>query len=203
MESKLKKSKGGALELSIGTIVIIVIGMSMLILGLVLVRTIFVGSTESIGILNEKVQNEISTLFSDEGADIVVKLGEGQTAKIKAGSETFNVGIGARTPDGSNVGNRNRLQYKLTLEPPTGNNCATKIGLREAENLLVTSVNTFNSFDTFEGSKAFALVEINIPKGTNVCTQKVFIDVKDTQSAIEEAFGGNFFKIDILKEGFF
>ena len=197
-------NKRGALELSIGTIVIIVIGMSMLILGLVLVRTIFTGSTESINILNEKVQNEISSLFADEGADIVVKLGEGQTAKIKPGGGIFSVAIGARTPDGSNVGSRNRLQYKLTLDQPTGNNCASKLGdIKRAEDLLVTPVNTFNSFDQFEGSNAFALIEINVPKGTAVCSQKVFIDVKDTQSGSEEFYGGNFFKIDILKEGFF
>ena len=203
MRSLLNENKKGALELSIGTIVIIVIGMSMLILGLVLVRTIFVGSTESIKILNDKVQSEISTLFADEGSDVVVKLGEGQTTKIKSGSDTVNVAIGARTPDGSNVGGRNRLQYQLSLEPPTGKNCASKLGLRAAEDLILTSLNTFNSFDQFEGSNAFALVEINIPKGTNICSQKVFVDVRDTQSTNSEVFGGNFFKIEVLKEGFF
>ena len=195
--------KEGALELSIGTIVIIVIGMSMLILGLVLVRTIFVGSTASIGELNEKVQNEIATLFADEGSDIVVKLGEGQTAKIKAGSDTFNVGVGARTPDGSNVGRRNRLQYKLSLEPGTGSNCVSRLGQRPTEDLFLTSLNLYNSFDQYDGATAFALIEINIPKGTGVCSQKVFIDVKDTDNVNLRDFGGNFFKIEILKEGFF
>ena len=52
----LARNKQGALELSIGTIVVIVIGMSMLILGLVLVKTIFTGSTAAIGQLNDKVQ---------------------------------------------------------------------------------------------------------------------------------------------------
>lgn len=199
----IKINKGGALELSIGTIVIIVIGMSMLILGLVLVRTIFVGSTASIGELNEKVQNEIATLFADEGSDIVVKLGEGQTAKIKAGSDTFNVGVGARTPDGSSVGRRNRLQYKLSLEPGTGSNCVSRLGQRQTEDLFLTSLNIYNSFDQFDGATAFALIEINIPKGTSVCSQKVFIDVKDTDNVNLGDFGGNFFKIEILKEGFF
>ena len=68
----LARNKQGALELSIGTIVVVVIGMSMLILGLVLVRTIFTGSTAAIGQLNDKVQGEISTLFVEEGKDIVV-----------------------------------------------------------------------------------------------------------------------------------
>ena len=53
----MRKNRDGALELSIGTIVVIVIGMSMLVLGLVLVRTIFTGSTESVKVLNEGVFN--------------------------------------------------------------------------------------------------------------------------------------------------
>lgn len=195
--------KKGALELSIGTIVIIVIAMSMLILGLVLVRTIFTGATGSIDDLNQGVKNEIAGLFADEGADVVVKLGEGQTARIKPDSGVFGVAIGARTPDGSNVGNRNRLQYELTLDSPNGNNCASILGLRRAEDLFITPINTFNSFDQFDGSTVFAIVEMNIPKGTAVCSQKVFIDVKDTQSGTGEVFGGNFFKIEVLKEGFF
>jgi len=193
----------GALEMSVGTIVVIVIAMAMLILGLVLVRTIFTGATGSINVLNDKVQDEISGLFADEGSDVVVKLGGGQTAKIKAGSGIYGVAVGARTPDGSNVGSRNRLQYKLTIESPTGSNCASKLGLRRAEDLLLTNLNSFNNFDKFEGANAFALIEIDIPKGTNVCSQKVFIDVRDTQVSTSEFFGGNFFKLEVQKEGLF
>ena len=190
--------------MSIGTIVVIVIAMAMLILGLVLVRTIFTGATESIDTLGDKVQDEIAGLFANEGPDVVVKLGTGQTAKIKPGSDTFGIAVGARTPDGTNVGSRTRLQYKLTLDPPNGNNCASKLGdLRRVEDLFRTPLNTFNGFDQFDGSTAFALVEIKVPKGTAICSQKVFIDVRDTQVSSVESFGGNFFRIEILKEGFF
>ena len=193
--------KKGALELSIGTIVVIVIAMTMLILGLVLVRTIFTGSTESVKTLNEKVQNEISALFATEGADVVIKLGEGQTAKIKPNDEAFGIAVGARTSDDSSVGDRNRLQYKLILDTTTQNNCVSKIGARKTEDLFITRLNQFNPFDEWDGSVAFALVEIRIPKGTGTCTQKILVDVKDTQT--NEAIGGNFFKIDILKSGLF
>lgn len=194
--------KQGALELSIGTIVIIVIAMSMLILGLVLVRTIFTGATDSINILDDKVKAEIQNLFPDEGANLVVKLGEGQTAKIKPDSGAFGVGIGARTPDGSAVGGRDRLQYKLELDSSTANNCASVLGQRRVEDLFITPVNTFNQFDQFDGSIAFAIVQVNIPKGIPTCTQKVYIDVRDTQGA-SDVYGGDFFNIEVLKEGFF
>jgi hypothetical protein len=199
---KSLSERKAALELSIGTIVIVVIGMSMLILGLVLVRTIFTGSTDSIDLINDRVKEQISGLFSDDGTDVVVKLGEGQTAKIKP-DDSIKVAIGARTPDGSNVGSRNRLQYKLTIESPSGSNCASLLGgIARVERLFTTQLNTFNAFDQFDGSTAFALVEIRVPKGTVTCSQKVFVDVRDTEGG-GDIFGGNFFIVEILKEGFF
>ena len=44
MEIRKITGKKGAMELSMGTIVILVLAMSMLILGLVLIRTIFMGA---------------------------------------------------------------------------------------------------------------------------------------------------------------
>lgn len=66
-----KINKKGALELSIGTIVILVIGMAMLILGLVLVRTIFTGAKYNVDSLNDKVRGEIGKLFEEDGKSVV------------------------------------------------------------------------------------------------------------------------------------
>lgn len=59
--------KRGAMELSVGTIVVIVLAMSMLILGLVLVKNIFEGSKYNIDVLNQGVKDELTKIFpSDE-----------------------------------------------------------------------------------------------------------------------------------------
>src|SRR3990167_4325944 len=59
--SKIKSlNKKAALELSIGTIVILVLAMSMLILGLVLVRTIFTGAKYNVETMNDKVRDQIN-----------------------------------------------------------------------------------------------------------------------------------------------
>jgi hypothetical protein len=60
-----KRGKRGALELSIGTVVIIVLAMSMLILGLVLVKNIFSGAKYNIDQLNDKVTDEINQYLSN------------------------------------------------------------------------------------------------------------------------------------------
>lgn len=194
-------NKKAAVELSIGTIVIIVLAMTMLILGLVLVRNIFTGATDSVDELNDKIKNEITQLFTDEENDIVVRLGSEQTAKIKQGTENFGIPIGARTPDGSKVTSRSRLQYKLTLDEATSNNCIKILGKKQTESLFKTRLNTFNSFDEYEGSDLYVLVEVSIPKGTAVCSQKVLVDVTDTET--KQDVGGSFFKIDIIKSGLF
>lgn len=192
--------KKAAIELSISTIVIIVLAMTMLILGLVLVRTIFTTSTASVDTLSDKVQNEISGLFTDEGADVVVKLGADQTAKVMPDTANFGVAIGARTLDGSAT-NRDRLKYTLKLEEATGKNCMSVLGNTKTEALLTTAINKPLSFDKFQGANAFARVQISVPKGTAMCTQKVFIDVVDTQD--NSNIGGNFFIIEVTKAGFF
>ena len=190
-------NKKAAIELSIGTIVIIVIAMSMLILGLVLVRNIFSGATESVDELNLKVKNEITHLFTEQNKDIIVKLGSGNTARIKQGTDFFGIGVGARTLDGS-AADRNRLKYKLTLDK--NGDCISKLGVKATEDLFITKLNTENSFDEFSGPDEYALIEVKIPKGTAICTQKVAIDVKDSKT---NQVSGSFLKIDIIRSGFF
>ncbi len=193
-------NKRGAFELSIGTLVVLVIGLTMLILGIVLVTNIFGGATDSVDTINEKVKNEITTLFSDASKDVIVRLGSGNTARVKAGSESFGIAIGAKTKDGSST-DRDRLKYKLTLDSTTSNNCVRLLGQSRAEGLFITSLNTENNFDEFDGSNAFAIVQLKIPDGTAECTQKVFVDVKDSKT--NENVGGSFFIIDIISGGFF
>ena len=65
------RGKTGALELSIGTIVIIVLAMSMLILGMVLVRNIFSGSSENILQMNDKVKDQINRLFVEDKKPVI------------------------------------------------------------------------------------------------------------------------------------
>ncbi|MGV8142820.1 MAG: hypothetical protein ACP5NS_04275 [Candidatus Pacearchaeota archaeon] len=190
-------NRKAALELSIGTIVVIVIGMSMLILGLVLVRTIFSGSTKSVNDLNEQVQSEILDLFDDNSGNLVVQLGSADTAKVKPG-DRFNVAIGAQHPDGDSV-TRDTLLYRVELADDSDDNCVRKLGRQRTEDLFVTRVNTWNEFGKYSGSNSFALVEIDVPKGTERCTQKVNVDMrlKDATTPSD----GDSFILEITKAG--
>jgi len=185
--------KEGAFELSVGTIVVLVIAMSMLILGLVLVRTIFTGSTESVDALNDKVKNEITSLFAQEDKNVIVMLGSGNTLKIKPG-ESIGVGIGARHPDGSEITSRSDLTYKLYVNEETGGDCA------DTERFFITEFHKSISFDEFDQSSLFSIIQVRVPEGTAVCNQKILIDVSDSDGVNT---GGSFFSIEVGKSGFF
>lgn len=192
------KNKKAALELSIGTVVILVLAMSMLILGLILVRTIFTGATGVVKELDEGVKQEIKNLFIREDDLITIKLGAEKTARIPADGEIYNIAFGARTIDGSRVDSKT-FKYKLSLDTDTRENCVSKIGERRVEQFMKQGLNSKINFDEREADKAFALVEIEIPKGTPLCSQKVFIDVEDKG----ENIGGDFFKFEVIRKGFF
>jgi len=193
------KNKKAAFEMSIGTMVVIVLAITMLILGLTLIRNIFRGATESVSVLDENTRKAISSLFTDETEDIVIQLGAENTAKIRPGSGIFKVAVGARTPDGSEAGSRDRLKFKLSLQPATGRNCMSVIGEAQTKALFLTPIDTEQSFFQFEGDQVFADVEIEVPKGTPTCSQRVLIDVIDSETGRSS---GSFFGVEILRRYF-
>ncbi len=195
------KSKKGAIELSIGTVVIIVLAMTMLVLGIVLVTNIFKGATEAVDILDKNVQEEIKDLFNNEKSDVVVKLGPDRSTRIKPGTST-KVGIGARLPSGESIQDSNRLKFTLSLdELTTSQNCLKILGKTKTQQLFITNLNVPIPFLAIDGANAFGDVEISVPEGTALCTQKVIVKVTDTQGSV--LVGQTFFTVEILKEGLF
>lgn len=178
--------------MSIGTIVIIVIAMSMLILGLVLVRNIFSGATENVDILNDKVKAEITGLFAKEGTKIGIKLSSDKTAKIKQGTTGFGIGVGALTRSGGTV-IEDRLQYKLELTNP---------GNRQCSGLTIkfhTFPDTYQDFSDAEADRAFVALLFDIEEGAGECTQRVKITTRDSEG--ELAFAS--FSVQIIQGGIF
>ncbi len=89
----IRKNKIAAIELSMSTVVILVLAMTMLILGLVLIRTIFTGANYNVQQINQKVESEINKLFSED-KKMVVYLADNK-ADMKPG-QTFGVAFGVK-----------------------------------------------------------------------------------------------------------
>lgn len=101
-KEKMKKGrknsgKKAAIELSVGTIVIIVLAVTMLILGFVFVRSIMCGAIGLTGDLNDKVRTEIEELFGSSGGEVSC-VGEGGEAAALIPGKTSNIWCGIKAP---------------------------------------------------------------------------------------------------------
>ena len=122
----------GAVELSVGTIVILVIGMTMLVLGIVLVRTIFTGATDSVDLIDEGVKQEINKLFAENDKKVVVKLPNNK-AEITKGKD-FGVAFGVRNTEQGGTGAAQRFNYKVEA---TGIPSGCQVTKQEAERYII------------------------------------------------------------------
>jgi len=86
------RSKKAAMELSISTIVVIVLAMSMLIFGLILIKNIFAAGQNAIKMTDDQLSNELSKMYGAE-----LKLGVYPNSKqieVVLGKQgAFGVGI--------------------------------------------------------------------------------------------------------------
>ena len=81
--------KKAQMQMSVGTIVTIVLLMTVLILGLVLVRTIFSGAVENINSIDQAVKNEINKLFSEDDSRKIVIYPSTRIITIQKGNQDF------------------------------------------------------------------------------------------------------------------
>jgi hypothetical protein len=79
------RNKKAAMEMSVGTIVTIVLLMTVLILGLVLVRSIFSSSTSSVDEIDKAVKEEISKLFAEDSSKKLILFPANRNVEIKKG----------------------------------------------------------------------------------------------------------------------
>ncbi|MFA6023324.1 MAG: hypothetical protein WC781_04510 [Candidatus Pacearchaeota archaeon] len=64
------KSKKAAIELSMTTIVVVVLSLTLLIMGFVLVRSVMCGAINSTKQINDKMKDEINNLFGSTGGEV-------------------------------------------------------------------------------------------------------------------------------------
>jgi hypothetical protein len=190
-------SKKGAIELSMSTVVIIVLAMTLLIGGLVLVRNIVSGANQVVDLTNDNVLKEINSLFS-EGDKIIVKLGNSKTAKVKANNEPEGIVIASTTIDGDIVAIED-MAYLLKLDDSSLDNCLELLGEEKTLALFNKKFGKEIEFDSSDGSMAAAQITVKIPEGTRVCSQMVKFDVYDGG----EFVGRDYFVVEVARNSLF
>jgi len=108
------RGKKAAIEMSISTIVVIVIAMAMLVLGLVLVRTIFTGTTDNIKQIDDKVKGQINSLFSNEAEKKLVLYPSTKIITLAQGEDGSGFALSIRNLE--NV--ESTFKYSMSVENP-------------------------------------------------------------------------------------
>lgn len=197
------KNKRAAMEMSVGTIVTIVLLMSALVLGLVLTRAVFRGSTESVESLNSGVQKEINNLFGKENKNLVISLGSQKTASVKQGTQNFGVPMGF-SPDDPNAWGPHKDNCHYTIEAnEDGNYCINmEMGWENPEDDIISGTEEVQ-FDEYGDGNGFALIKINIPEEVPPCLQRFTVLVGcDGSQHLDEATK-TYFDIEVIKRGLF
>ncbi len=181
------RNKSGALEMSIGTIVIIVLAMSMLILGMILIKNIFTGASDNILQMNDKVKDQINKLFVEDKR-IVVYL-PNQKASIKQ-NEDWGVAFGIKNLAKGTV-EAGRFHYDVTVSDP---DVRQKCGVDERT--IEGWITTGRSDDVTisPGQNYFGIIRFLIPETAPLCTVRFHLDV--TKDNVHYQAG--FFDVEVL-----
>jgi len=163
------KNHKAAMEMSVGTIVTIVLLMSVLVLGIFLVQQIFGSAKGAIELTDAQLQSEISKLFGDSDSRLLLFPTSGEI-EVKAGNEEA-FGIGIRNV-ATNINDPTTFSYEVIYE---GNTC----GLSEAQvknwiGLRGSGTNIEVGIDQIVTKK----VVFSIPEGTPKCTGAFAVQVK-------------------------
>jgi hypothetical protein len=166
------RNKKAAIELSMATIVVLVIAMSMLILGLVLVRTIFSGAKYNVEQMNKKVEAEIGKLFAEDKPVILYlpnNLAEMQQGKV------FNLAFGIK-----NFEKTQKLKWTTEVQD---DNIAKKCGIKETDAQKWISTGGSGNADIKSGQSYYDTILFNIPAGevsdVSTCIVKFRLVVKN------------------------
>jgi len=165
--------KKGAMELSVGTIVTIVLAVIMLGVGIYIITLIRGGATNAIDSINDEVITSIRNAFADEDKVIVV-YPTTRTIKISRGDTGKGFAFGIQNTD------LKEHAFKWTVAVDQYFDAQTKCGVGLAD-ISEWIVNPQGGF-TLGGSQKQVdplLVKFNIPKNANKCQIPFNIEVRD------------------------
>jgi len=161
--------KKAAMEMSVGTIVTIVLLMSVLVLGIFLVQKIFSSGVNAIDEIDNEVQNQITQLFSKEGTKIAIYPTSRQIT-IKKGDTPKGFAFSIKNTGVESA----EFSYKVLANDIS--KCGSTFSVEDANNLLIGGTGSFslgpgNSLDLAR------LVKLDVPETAPPCTFSYTLDI--------------------------
>jgi hypothetical protein len=186
----MRGNKKAAIEMSIGTIVTIVLSMSMLILGMVLIKNIFSGAQDVTEITNEQLMSEMSGMFGEDERLIINP--DSNSIKIEVGENGgFAVGIKNRLTEAAET------TFKYTIRAiEIGSNCPTSFTLSDAEAIIITGKSISDTTLTTGQDPIVRKVKMFVPEGTPLCS--FTYEIKSTWGNSNTHYATDFMDVTIL-----
>ncbi|MEM3405772.1 MAG: hypothetical protein QW117_02230 [Candidatus Pacearchaeota archaeon] len=181
--------KRAAIELSIGTIVIIVLAMTMLIMGLVLIKTIFSGARYNVDTINDKVKEQINKMFSEDDSNPIITYLANNKATVKRGNE-FGVAIGIKNLDSGNQASKFKYEVKLGED---SSELKKQCGITEKEAMELILKGKTDEFTIRPGDYSYGLIRIVTEKESPICMIRYRIELYKNG----QPYASTFFDLEI------
>jgi hypothetical protein len=160
-------NKRGAMEMSVGTIVTVVLLMAVLVLGIFLVQRIFKSASGAVDSIDNQVQSEISKLFSEEGAALAIYPTSRQIA-LKKGDDPKGFAFSVK-----NLNNPYNADFDYIITANDQDSSFTKCGARftkkQAEDFMLGRIGSF-TLGPGNQLKLPRLVKFELPETAPPCT---------------------------------
>ena len=153
--------------MSVGTIVTIVLLMSVLVLGIFLIKNIFSSSKNAIDLTDKQLTSEIEKLFSEESRLVIYPTS--MLLKLKQ-EEAGAVGLGIKNL-ATSAGQGDTFSYEVVASE---NNCG--LSNSEIEEWIILGKSEENIQITI-GEMEVARVTFQIPSGTPLCSARFRVNV--------------------------
>ena len=167
-------SKRGAVELSIGTIVIITLAMSMLILGIVLIKNIFDTGIDIVDMTDAQLKGQVSKLFGEDKR--LVMYPDSRETKLKI-NDIGGFGFGIKNLLTGSASQDAKFSYEVVV---SDDDVRTKCSVseQEIERNWITNGRSESNIIIPAGEVSTGKVLMTIPEGTAPCSFRLRVNVK-------------------------
>jgi len=164
------KSRKAAMEMSVGTIVTIVLLMTVLVLGIFFIQKIFFTGTNAIDEVGTEIESQIQKLFSEEGERIAI-YPSSRDITVKKGDDPKGFAFNVRNKDVESA----KFNYEVRAEDIS--KCGSTMTLAKANGFLLGGSGSF-SLSSGESLAKSRLVRFIIPETAPICTMIYVIEVE-------------------------
>ena len=173
------KNTKAQMEMSVGTIVTIVLLVTLLILGVVLIKNIFTSAKGVVDLTDQQLKSEIGKLFGDDKEIVIYP--STRFIEIKQGTSD-GVGLGIK-----NLGNSEDT-YSYSTRAEAGKNCPSSFTEQKALDLIILG-ETGAGIALESGGFTYKIIKFEIPTGTPLCTIRYGVSIS---SANDRKFDESF-----------